>query len=138
MGNKYWSCLIGPIPEEKVPEGADFAPRQGARAAVENLTGVATVGCTASGWVDEATAIRRGLIQPGAARSLLTFEIPPLGPDGKCSSACPLLSITPETRDYHESRRCVVKLSDWGVPGNGCPRCVVVPTERPVQGGEPA
>lgn len=49
---RYWVCIIGPISDDKLPDGADSPPRMAARQAVVEMTGVDTT-CR-SGWCDEA------------------------------------------------------------------------------------
>jgi hypothetical protein len=62
---RYWFCVIGPIPDDKLPSGADLPPRLAARQAVESMTGCETHRCTASGWImkEEADMIQDATIQ---------------------------------------------------------------------------
>ncbi len=48
---RYWFCMIGPVPDESLPLGADFSPRLAAREKVFSMTGIDSP-CT-SGWIDE-------------------------------------------------------------------------------------
>jgi len=47
---RYWVCIIGPIPDNKLPIGADLPMRMAARRAALDTTGVNAV-CN-SGWED--------------------------------------------------------------------------------------
>ena len=49
---RYWYCLIGPVPDDQLPNGADFRPRMAAREEVERLSGNKTF-VTASGWLEQ-------------------------------------------------------------------------------------
>lgn len=62
---RYWFCVVGPIPDDKLPYGADLPPRLAARQAIETLTGCETHRCTVSGWVyeDEAEAMRKSRVK---------------------------------------------------------------------------
>lgn len=51
---RYWFCIIGPVPEEDIPYGGDFLPRQAVKIAVANSTGHNPT-CS-SGWCDEGEA----------------------------------------------------------------------------------
>lgn len=48
---RYWVCIIGPVPDDKLPDGADGPPRHAARHASWKMTGVDSE-CN-SGWCDE-------------------------------------------------------------------------------------
>ena len=49
---RYWMCIIGPVPDDQLPFGADYAPRIAARNAVFKATGI-DPDCL-SGWIEEA------------------------------------------------------------------------------------
>ena len=51
MANRYWVAIIGPVPDELIPDGGDD-PRLAAKQAVESLTGSHDIPCNTS-WVSE-------------------------------------------------------------------------------------
>ncbi len=51
---RYWVCIFGPVPDSKVPPGADSLPRLAARHTARHMTGC-DAPC-ASAWVEEKTA----------------------------------------------------------------------------------
>ena len=52
--DRYWYCLIGPVPKHNVPKNADLKPRIAARNAIECATG-RWPDC-ASGWIESHEA----------------------------------------------------------------------------------
>jgi hypothetical protein len=51
--NKYWVCIIGPVPDEKLPPGADLPPRKAAERAIANMLGYDYCREVSSGWCDQ-------------------------------------------------------------------------------------
>lgn len=49
---KYWVCMIGPVEEKDLPDGADFPPRWAAKQAVCKMLEEDNTTCW-SGWMDE-------------------------------------------------------------------------------------
>jgi hypothetical protein len=54
---RYWYCIIGPVEDDKIPNGADSPPRLAARMATTRMTGKDPT-CM-SGWVDEDTLLNQ-------------------------------------------------------------------------------
>lgn len=54
MKNKprYWVCIIGPVSDDKLPDGADLPPRRAALEAICNMISDGHLNCN-SGWHDE-------------------------------------------------------------------------------------
>ena len=54
---RYWVCIIGPVHQQSLPDGADAPPRSAAILAVEAM-GCAVETCS-SGWGQDAEIIAR-------------------------------------------------------------------------------
>ena len=54
-GPRYWICVIGPVPADKLPWGADGPPRAAAQKAVSDMAGRWPDNCW-SGWASPAQA----------------------------------------------------------------------------------
>lgn len=52
---KYWICIIGPIEETELPDGADYPPRFAAIESIQKMTDISygNFFCS-SGWCDKA------------------------------------------------------------------------------------
>lgn len=58
---KYWTCIIGPIDDSKIPKGGDFPPRIAARNAILAMTGVDPP-CE-SGWGETPENLARRILR---------------------------------------------------------------------------
>lgn len=79
---RYWICIIGPIAENLLPEGADSPPRWAARRAIAEIVGAGDATCN-SGWrgADEYKHIMAALYSqehnihlPHAARTYAVLD----------------------------------------------------------------
>ena len=53
---RYWICIIGPVDDDKIPDGGDSPPRWAARTAQHKMTGVDPI-CS-SGWFDKDELVK--------------------------------------------------------------------------------
>lgn len=99
---KYWFCVVGPLPDSAIPWGADFPPRNAVRSAIEAMTGLSTVACTTSAWVneDEALAIK------GARYTLATPPPPTDKGEAKCPTCGGFGVVKREMSDFQPCPVC--------------------------------